>query len=49
MVDYTNYVEASNDIRIIRRIRRDVVERSRDVESVITQYESTVRKMHIET
>ncbi len=46
LADYKVYVEASNDIRLIRRIRRDVVERGRDVESVINQYEATVRKMH---
>ena len=46
LADYKVYVEASNDIRLIRRIRRDVIERGRDVESVIVQYETTVRKMH---
>lgn len=46
LADYKVYVEASNDIRLIRRIRRDVVERGRDVESVIIQYETTVRAMH---
>jgi uridine kinase len=35
LLDFTVYVEADSDIRLIRRIRRDVVERGRDVDSVI--------------
>jgi len=48
LADYMVYVEASVDIRLIRRLRRDVLERGRDVESVISQYETTVRTMHME-
>jgi uridine kinase len=48
LLDFTVYVEADSDIRLIRRIRRDVVERGRDVDSVISQYESNVRNMHLE-
>jgi uridine kinase len=48
LIDCTVYVEVSNDIRLIRRIRRDVMQRGRTVESVIEQYESSVRDMHIE-
>ncbi len=40
------YVEADPDIRFIRRLRRDVFERGRTVESVIDQYLQTVRPMH---
>lgn len=48
LLDFTVYVEADSDIRLIRRIRRDVVERGRNVESVISQYESNVKPMHME-
>ena len=41
------FVEAEDDIRLMRRIRRDVNERGRDVESVIAQYETSVRPMHL--
>jgi len=40
------YVEADPDIRFIRRLRRDILERGRTVESVVTQYLETVRPMH---
>ena len=42
------FVEASDDIRLIRRIRRDVVERGRSVDSVLQQYERTVRPSHLQ-
>jgi len=34
------------DIRLLRRLKRDLVERGRSVESVLQQYEDTVRPMH---
>jgi uridine kinase len=40
------YVETDDDIRFIRRLQRDVSERGRSVESVISQYLATVRPMH---
>ena len=46
MMDIKIYVETADDIRIIRRIRRDINERERTLESVIVQYYSTVRPMH---
>ncbi len=45
-LDLKVYVETDADVRILRRIRRDVVERGRDLESVIDQYLSTVKPMH---
>ncbi|MFQ5536855.1 MAG: uridine kinase [Gemmatimonadota bacterium] len=42
------FVDTEPDVRLIRRIRRDVRKRGRTVESVITQYEKTVRPMHLE-
>jgi uridine kinase len=46
MLDLRLYVETDADVRILRRIRRDVVERERDLEGVIAQYLSTVKPMH---
>ncbi|MFW5921749.1 MAG: uridine kinase [Halodesulfurarchaeum sp.] len=46
MLDLKVYVETDADVRILRRIRRDVVERGRDLEGVIDQYLSTVKPMH---
>jgi uridine kinase len=40
------YVNADPDLRFIRRLQRDLAERGRTVESVITQYLQTVRPMH---
>jgi uridine kinase len=46
MLDVKLYVETDADVRIIRRIRRDVVDRGRDLEGVVSQYLSTVKPMH---
>jgi uridine kinase len=46
MMDLRLYVETDADVRILRRIQRDVVERGRDLEGVIEQYLSTVKPMH---
>jgi uridine kinase len=46
--DIKIYVDADNDIRFIRRLRRDIAERGRTMESVIDQYLNTVRPMHLE-
>ena len=40
------FVETPGDIRIIRRIKRDVNERKRSLTSVLNQYTETVRQMH---
>ncbi len=42
------FVDAADDIRLIRRIRRDMRERDRTPESVLDQYLESVRRMHIE-
>lgn len=42
------FVDACEDIRLIRRINRDQVERGRTVPSILEQYLATVRPMHIE-
>jgi uridine kinase len=46
MMDIKLYVDTPNDIRIIRRIKRDINKRGRTFESVIEQYYNTVRPMH---
>ncbi|WP_448594998.1 uridine kinase [Thermoflexus hugenholtzii] len=48
LFDIKIYVDADPDIRFIRRLRRDLAERGRTLESVIQQYLSTVRPMHLE-
>jgi uridine kinase len=42
------FVDADPDLRFIRRLKRDVEERGRSMESVISQYLNTVRLMHLE-
>jgi uridine kinase len=44
--DIKIYVDTDADIRILRRIIRDMNERSRSLDSVITQYLNTVRPAH---
>jgi uridine kinase len=46
MLDLRLYVETDADVRILRRIQRDVVDRGRDLEGVIEQYLTTVKPMH---
>ena len=47
-MDIKIYVDAADDIRLMRRIRRDITERGRSIENVLDQYERTVRPMHLE-
>lgn len=46
--DIRIFVDTDADLRILRRIQRDMVERGRTLDSIITQYIETVRPMHIE-
>lgn len=48
LFDVKIFVDTPPDIRFIRRLERDIVERGRTVESVIHQYQTTVRPMHEE-
>ena len=48
MMDIKIYVETADDIRIIRRVKRDINKRNRKFNSVIEQYYKTVRPMHIQ-
>jgi len=46
LFDLRLYVDTDEDIRLLRRIRRDVVERGRDIASIERQYRESVRPMH---
>ncbi len=48
LMDIKIFVDTDADIRILRRIERDIKERGRSLESVILQYRNTVQPMHIE-
>jgi uridine kinase len=48
LFDVKIFVDTDSDIRFIRRLQRDITERGRTTESVIKQYQSTVRPMHLE-
>lgn len=46
LMDIKIYVDTDADIRLCRRIKRDVNKRGRTLESVLTQYQTTVKPMH---
>ena len=46
LMDIKIFVDTDADVRIIRRIRRDLRDRQRTLESVVTQYLDTVKPMH---
>ncbi len=46
LADIKIYVECDMDLRLIRRIQRDMVERGRSFENIINQYLTTVKPMH---
>ncbi len=48
LFDIKIFVDTDSDLRFIRRLQRDLVERGRTAESVIKQYLRTVRPMHLE-
>jgi len=48
LFDVKLFVDTDPDIRLIRRLERDISERNRTTESVIKQYQATVRPMHLE-
>ena len=47
-LDFKIFVDTDADVRLIRRIRRDIKERGRDLDDVLRQYLSTVQPMHLE-
>jgi len=48
LMDIRVFVDTDSDVRLIRRLGRDMNERGRSLESVISQYLDTVRPMHLE-
>ena len=48
LMDIKIFVDTDADLRFIRRLKRDIRERGRTVESVVEQYLATVRPMHME-
>lgn len=47
-MDIRLFVDTDDDVRLLRRLRRDITERGRDLEGVLSQYEKFVRPMHLE-
>src|SRR5690348_10126159 len=48
MMDIKLFIDADPDVRFIRRLRRDIIERGRSVDSVVRQYLESVRPMHLQ-
>lgn len=48
LMDIKVFVDTDSDLRIIRRMRRDIAERGRSLDSIVQQYLQTVRPMHLE-
>lgn len=48
LLDVRVYVDTPDDIRLMRRLRRDITERGRTFERTLEQYERTIRPMHYE-
>jgi len=48
MMDIKLFIDADPDIRLVRRIERDVRERGRAIETILRQYQATVRPMHLQ-
>ena len=48
LLDFKVFVDTDSDVRLIRRLRRDIHERGREPDDVLRQYEETVRPMHLE-
>lgn len=47
-MDIKLYVDTDDDIRLLRRIKRDIIERDRELDNVLNQYQKFVRPMHLE-
>lgn len=46
MFDIKIFVHADSDERLIRRLKRDIAERGRDLDEIITRYQTTLKPMH---
>ena len=48
MLDIKIYVQTDSDERLIRRLKRDITERGRDLDEVLNRYQSTLKPMHLQ-
>jgi uridine kinase len=48
LMDIKIFVDTDGDVRLLRRLKRDISERGRDLDGVLNQYEKFVRPMHLE-
>lgn len=48
LLDFKIYVDTDADVRLTRRIQRDMQERGRSIDDILRQYMATVRPMHLE-
>ena len=48
LMDIKVFIDADADVRLMRRIERDVKERGRAIETILRQYQATVRPMHLQ-
>lgn len=48
LMDIKVFVHADSDERLIRRLRRDIQERGRDIDEVLQRYQDTLKPMHLE-
>lgn len=48
LLDVRVFVDTPDDVRLMRRLRRDITERGRTFERTLEQYERTIRPMHFE-
>ena len=48
MFDIKLFVHADTDERLIRRLKRDITERGRDIEEVLSRYQNTLKPMHMQ-
>lgn len=48
LMDIRIFVDTDDDVRLLRRLKRDILERGRELDGVLNQYEKYVRPMHLE-
>ncbi|MEX2476917.1 MAG: uridine kinase [Gracilimonas sp.] len=48
LMDVKIFVDTDDDVRLLRRLQRDIQERGRSLDGVLSQYEKFVRPMHLE-
>lgn len=48
LMDIKVYIDTDDDVRLIRRLKRDIAERARTIESVLDQYQRFVKPMHLQ-